>query len=72
MSYNTLLLFQAGTDEDIVDFVELVSYCAHKFRSAEDMYCVKVSKKLNEMAAIFSEVILLSLACKPASIYSGT
>ncbi|RID78478.1 hypothetical protein BRARA_A01307 [Brassica rapa] len=48
---------EAETDEDIVDFVELVSYCAHKFRSAEDMYCVKVSKKLNEMAAIFSEAI---------------
>ncbi|CAN7071285.1 unnamed protein product [Brassica oleracea var. botrytis] len=48
---------EAGTDEDIVDFVELVSYCAHKFRAAEDMYCVKVSKKLNEMAAIFSEAI---------------
>ncbi|XP_048596928.1 separase-like isoform X3 [Brassica napus] len=48
---------EAETGEDIVDFVELVSYCAHKFRSAEDMYCVKVSKKLNEMAAIFSEAI---------------
>ncbi|KAG2240437.1 hypothetical protein Bca52824_090755 [Brassica carinata] len=48
---------EAETDKDIVDFVDLVSYCAHKFRSAGDMYCVIVSKKFNEMAAIFSEAI---------------
>lgn len=53
-----------------MDFVDLVSYCAHKFRAAGDIYCVRVSKKLNEMAAIFSKVFLLSLACKTTSIYS--
>lgn len=55
-----------------MEFVDLVAYCAHKFRASGDMYCVKVSKKLNEIAAIFSEVFLLSLACKPASTYSGS
>lgn len=69
MSY-TLLLFQVESSENLMEFVDLVSYCAHKFRAAGDMYCAKVSKKLNEMAAIFSEVFLLSLACKPASTYS--
>uniref|UniRef100_A0A1J3F8L7 separase n=1 Tax=Noccaea caerulescens TaxID=107243 RepID=A0A1J3F8L7_NOCCA len=45
------------SDEDFMDFVDLVSYCAHKFRAAGDIYCVKVSKKLNEMAAIVSKAI---------------
>ncbi|CAN6914161.1 unnamed protein product [Brassica oleracea] len=49
--------FEVKTNEDIVDFVEHVSYCAHKFRSAGDVYCIQVSKRLNEMAAIFSEAI---------------
>ncbi|CAA7060137.1 unnamed protein product [Microthlaspi erraticum] len=45
------------SDEDVMDFVDLISYCAHKFQALGDMYCVKVSKKLNEMAAIFSKAI---------------
>lgn len=70
--YNTApFFFQVGTNDDIVDFAEHVSYCAHKFQSAGDMYCIQVSKKLNEVAAIFSEVLLLYFACKPASTYSG-
>ncbi|CAH8360120.1 unnamed protein product [Eruca vesicaria subsp. sativa] len=48
---------EAENDEDIVDFFDLVSYCAHKFRSAGDKYSVDVSKKLNEMAAVFSKAI---------------
>ncbi|CAH2078208.1 unnamed protein product [Thlaspi arvense] len=49
--------FVAETNEDLVDFVDLVSYCAHKFRAAGDMYCAQVSKKISEMVAIFSEAI---------------
>ncbi|KAL0890878.1 hypothetical protein Bca101_014861 [Brassica carinata] len=49
--------FKVETNDDIVDFVEHVSYCAHKFRSAGDMYCIQVSKKLNEIAANLSEAI---------------
>ncbi|KAJ0263460.1 Separase [Hirschfeldia incana] len=47
--------FEVETNDDIVDFVENVSYCAHKFRSAGDMYCIQVSKKLNEIADNFFE-----------------
>ncbi|XP_024005725.1 separase isoform X2 [Eutrema salsugineum] len=49
--------FVADTNEDLMEFVDLVSYCAHKVRAAGDMYCGKVSKYLNEMAANFSEAI---------------
>jgi len=62
-----VFLFQDESNENLMEFFDLVDYCAHKFRAAGDMYCAKVSKKLNEMAAIFVEVVLLSLACKLAS-----
>ncbi|VVB12005.1 unnamed protein product, partial [Arabis nemorensis] len=45
------------TNEDFMEFVDLVAYCAHKFRASGDMYCVEVSKRLNEIAAIFSEAV---------------
>ncbi|XP_020873224.1 separase isoform X2 [Arabidopsis lyrata subsp. lyrata] len=49
--------FEDESNENLMEFVDLVAYCAHKFRAAGDMYCAKVSKKLNEMAAIFLEAI---------------
>ncbi|KAF3592824.1 hypothetical protein DY000_02027105 [Brassica cretica] len=49
--------FEVESNDDIEDFVELVAYCAHKFRSAGDMYCIQLSKKLNELAANFSEAL---------------
>ncbi|KAL1201644.1 Separase [Cardamine amara subsp. amara] len=49
--------FMVESNENLVEFVDIVSYCAHKYRAAGDTYCAKVSKKLNEMAAIFSEAI---------------
>ncbi|CAN8325640.1 unnamed protein product [Cochlearia groenlandica] len=49
--------FEVETDEDLIEFVDLISYCAHKFRAAGDMYCAKVSENFNEMAATFSEAI---------------
>ncbi|XP_010448796.1 PREDICTED: separase isoform X2 [Camelina sativa] len=49
--------FEDESNENLMDFFDLVAYCAHKFRAAGDMYCAKVSKKLNEMAAIFIEAI---------------
>ncbi|KAL9818505.1 Separase [Arabidopsis thaliana] len=49
--------FEDESNENLMEFFDLVDYCAHKFRAAGDMYCAKVSKKLNEMAAIFVEAI---------------
>ncbi|CAE6181743.1 unnamed protein product [Arabidopsis arenosa] len=49
--------FEDESNENLMEFVDLVAYCAHKFRAAGDMYCAKVSKKLNEIAAIFLEAI---------------
>ncbi|EOA19088.1 hypothetical protein CARUB_v10007755mg [Capsella rubella] len=49
--------FEDESNENLMDFFDLVAYCAHKFRAAGDMYCAKVSKNLNEMAAIFLEAV---------------
>ncbi|CAB79252.1 putative protein [Arabidopsis thaliana] len=50
-------VYKDESNENLMEFFDLVDYCAHKFRAAGDMYCAKVSKKLNEMAAIFVEAI---------------
>lgn len=64
----TLMLSQVEAESNLLDLLALVSYCAHKSLLAGD----RVSKQLNDIAAVFLEVYLfVYLTCTCVSYWLG-
>ncbi|KFK31931.1 hypothetical protein AALP_AA6G177700 [Arabis alpina] len=50
-------VFKVEPEENWLELVDLVSYCAHKSRLAGYIWCARVSKQLSKIAAVLSEDI---------------